>query len=224
MRLMKVFGIAMVLALAGLAFTPAGNATATFDHKVMVTFTQPVELPGGRVLDAGKYMMTVVDHNAYRHIVQFYNEDKTQLYATVLAIPNYRLTPSDDVVITFMERPAGSPQAVKAWFYPGEKFGHEFVYPKTKAAELAKISNEPVPTSTALTSDLTLPTAEREIARLGRAPILAEEPSGEEVAVAEAFPPAELPATGSTTPLIALIGMLSLAVGFGLRAYARSAS
>jgi hypothetical protein len=221
MRSLKILGVVMMLALAGLAISPAAKAAGTFNEKVMVTFNQPVELPGGKVLAAGKYMMTVLDHNAYRHIVQFFNEDRSHLYATVLAIPNYRLTPTDQIVITFAERPAGSPQAVKAWFYPGEKFGHEFVYPKARAVELAKLTNEPIPAiASELSSDLTQPTAPQ-TARLESAPITAEQPSGEEVPVVEAFPSQTLPHTGSTIPLIGLIGLLSLVAAFGLRSYAR---
>lgn len=222
MRSLKTFGVVMVLALVGLAFAPAAKAAGTFDEKVLVTFNQPVEIPGGKVLAAGKYIFTVLDHTAYRHIVQIFNEDRSQLYATVLAIPNYRLTSTQEPVITFAERPAGSAQAMKAWFYPGERFGHEFVYPKAKAVELAKLTNEPIPTtSSEPSSDLTLPTAPREIQRLQRAPLAAVEPGGEEVQIAEAFPPASLPRTGSMLPLVGLIGMISIGAAFGLRIYAR---
>ena len=33
---------------------------------------------------------------------------------------------------------------MKAWFYPGENYGHDFVYPKAKAVELAKANKQPV--------------------------------------------------------------------------------
>jgi len=152
-------------------------------------------------------------------------KDKTTLYATVLAIPNYRLTSTDKTVITFEERPAGTPQAIKAWFYPGEKFGHEFVYPATRAEELAKITNEPVPSMPSeLSADVTLPiTSARQppAVALEEAPITAAEPSGEQVPVAQAFAPASLPNTASPVPLVALIGLLSLAAGFAFRIFAK---
>ena len=44
--------------------------------------------------------------------------------------------------------PKGSPEAVKAWFYPGDNYGHEFVYPKAEATKLAKANNEPVASMT----------------------------------------------------------------------------
>ena len=44
----------------------------------------------------------------------------------------------------FEERPAGSPQAMKAWFYPGNSTGEEFIYPKKQAVAIAKANHEPV--------------------------------------------------------------------------------
>jgi hypothetical protein len=42
----------------------------------------------------------------------------------------YRMKPTDEAVIRFGQRASGSPKAVKAWFYPGDQYGLEFVYPK----------------------------------------------------------------------------------------------
>jgi hypothetical protein len=66
-----------------------------------------------------------------RSIVQVFNKDQTHLYATIVALPDYRLTPTDKTVLTFADWPAGSPEAIKAWFYPGDNYGQEFVYPKS---------------------------------------------------------------------------------------------
>ena len=51
---------------------------------------------------------------------------------------------TDKTVITFRERPAGEPEALRAWFYPGREWGEQFVYAKSRAIELAKETNEPV--------------------------------------------------------------------------------
>ena len=66
------------------------------------------------------------------------------VYATVLAIPNYRLRATGKTVLTFRETPPGQPDVLRAWFYPGKNFGEEFVYPKERALELAKVTNTPV--------------------------------------------------------------------------------
>jgi hypothetical protein len=54
------------------------------------------------------------------------------------------LQATDKTVMTFGERAAGEPQTIRAWFYPGDNSGQEFVYPKKRAVELAKITNQPV--------------------------------------------------------------------------------
>ena len=115
----------------------------------MITFSGPVEIPGVHlagwgVLPAGTYVFKILDSQSDRHIVQIFNKDETTVYATILAIPNYRLKATDKTVMTFRERPAGEPEALRAWFYPGRNWGEEFVYPKAKAIELAKATNTPV--------------------------------------------------------------------------------
>jgi hypothetical protein len=40
--------------------------------------------------------------------------DESHIYATILAIPNYRLRATDKTVMTFAERAAGDPQAIRA--------------------------------------------------------------------------------------------------------------
>jgi hypothetical protein len=42
------------------------------------------------------------------------------------------------------ERPSGNPEALHAWFYPGDTFGHEFVYSMKQAQDIAKQTNEHV--------------------------------------------------------------------------------
>jgi hypothetical protein len=70
--------------------------------------------------------------------------DESHIYATILAVPDYRLTPTDKTVITFEERPSDTPEAIRAWFSPGETYGNVFVYPKSKAMELAKRTKQMV--------------------------------------------------------------------------------
>ena len=139
-----VFG----LALAGAVLSPGAKADE-WNRKTVMTFSGPVEIPGVHlkgwgVLPAGTYVFKILDSQSDRHIVQIFNKDETQCYATILAIPNYRLKATDKTVVTFRERPVGQPEALRAWFYPGRNWGEEFVYPKAKAVELAKTTNTPV--------------------------------------------------------------------------------
>ena len=134
--------VAMWLCLVMLAVLVA--RADEYNKKTVVTFNGPVEIPG-KVLPAGTYVFKLFDSASDRHIVQIWNKDESQLIATVLAIPDYRLDPPNDPIITFEERAQGSPPAIRAWFYPGDNYGFEFVYPKTRATELAAANHKNVP-------------------------------------------------------------------------------
>src|SRR5580658_5941178 len=128
-----------------------------WDQKTVFTFSAPVEIPG-QVLLPGTYVFKLADSSSDRNIVQVFNKDENHLYGTFLAIPDYRLKPAGKAIITFSERPAGTPEAVRAWFYPGENYGHDFVYPKPKAVVLAKANNTPVASMPAeLAQNTTMP-------------------------------------------------------------------
>jgi hypothetical protein len=120
-----------------------GVVASEFDKKTIVTFNAPVEVPG-KALPAGTYVFKLLDSESNRNIVQILDKDEKKLYATVLAIPDYRMEPSDKPVITFEERPSGSPEAIRAWYYPGDNYGQQFVYPHKRAVELAKRTNQHV--------------------------------------------------------------------------------
>jgi len=231
---MKLFKVAMAvlgLGLLVLAFAPgiqAGNDV--WNKKTTLTFSAPFEIPGGQVLSAGTYVFKLLDSPYDRDIVQITSKDERHVYATILAIPNQRLHAPENTIMRFEERAAGSPQAIKAWFHPGDRMGHEFVYPKVRAVELAKVENEPVPAMpTEVAPAITSSTAEQPAEALETAPLTAEEPTGEELPIARAFQPApvesaSLPKTASSMPLVGLIGMLSLAGAFGLWIMTRRAS
>ena len=138
------------------AFLPNAKASQ-WDQKTVFTFSAPVEIPG-QALPAGTYVFRLLDSQGDRHIVQIFNMDETQIYATILAVPDYRLAPTDKTVITFEERPSGTPEAIRAWFYPGENYGNVFVYPKSKAMELAKRTKQMILSmSDEMTAKTTMP-------------------------------------------------------------------
>jgi len=221
MKRMKLGVMVFAVCVMATAIAPRSNAQV-YNQKTIVTFNKPVEIPGvgAQVLPAGKYVFKLVDSLSSRDIVQIFNEDETHVYATILAIPNYRLKPTSETVIRFKERAAGAPGALKAWFYPGNTFGEEFVYPKGRAIEIAKESNEPVLTMpTELAKELTPPPAGQPQAppeELKEAPLAAVGPSGEEVEIAQVIPPKELPKTASSLPLMGLLGLLSLGAGLAI--------
>src|SRR5580692_4817346 len=136
MNFLKTAPTVLCLVASALALAPMANADE-WDKKTTITFSGPVEIPGVHlqgygVLPAGTYVFKILDSKSDRHIVQIFSNDELTIYATILAIPNYRLKATDKTVVTFRERPAGEPEALRAWFYPGRLWGEEFVYTKAK--------------------------------------------------------------------------------------------
>ncbi len=205
------------------ALLPQAKADA-WNEKTIFTFTGAVEIPG-QVLPAGTYVFKLADSASDRNIVEVYNKKENHLYGLFLAIPDYHLRPSGKPIITFEERAAGAPEAVRGWFYPGDNYGHEFVYPKVRALALAKVNNQPVAsmpnelaanTTTPMTS-MTQPS----VMAMKQAPLKAQQPNQTETEITEVFtppPPAAAPQTASMTetlpktaspwPLFGLLGLL----------------
>jgi hypothetical protein len=133
--------------LMAAALIPTVTHADEFDKKTVLTFSGPVQVPG-MTLDAGKYVFKLLDSSSDRFIVQIFNDSEQHLYTTLLAIPNLHLTTPDKTVITFYEAPSGQPQPLKAWFYPGDNYGRQFVYPKSEAQQIAAAAHETVPSET----------------------------------------------------------------------------
>jgi len=208
----------LTVSLLMATFAAGTRADTGFNKRTVVTFTQPVEIPG-QILPSGTYTIELYESFGSRHVVRIYNADRSKLIATVLAIPNQRLTPTSDNVMKFSERPGNAPDALKAWFYPGNNFGQEFVYPKARAIELARVTHETIPA---------VETEPATVAEFKSEPIVAETPEQKEIPIAEAIPaPAPesvesapvLPKTASEVPLIALLGVLSVSFAFILKRF-----
>src|SRR5580698_3864890 len=131
--------IILLVTLGAFALSPGARADQR-DQKTVFTFSGPVEIPG-QILPAGTYVFKLAESRTNRHIVQIFSKDEKRVFGTFLAIPDYRLQVSDKTIITFSERPVGTPEAIKGWFYPGVGHGHEFVYPKREAVALARANN-----------------------------------------------------------------------------------
>jgi hypothetical protein len=240
------------------------------DKLTYFTFSAPVELPG-ITLPAGTYAFKLLDTVGNRNIVQVFDKSMTRLYGTFLTIADYRQQPSEKSVIRFSETEEGGPPAIKEWFYPGDSYGCEFVYPKNRATQLAKASNQAVPSMAQnMTSQITgsnnsynqasasnnsnntnnnansqqtpasNASGQENVAALENTPVMAEQPSGHEVELAEVFvlTPAPgaaaptsrhniltesdtsagtLPKTASLLPLLGLLGIALVFSGIALK-------
>jgi hypothetical protein len=234
MNNVKVMFSLLAVGFLGATVLPSARADE-WNKKTVVTFSQAVEIPG-KILPAGTYMFQLADSLSDRHIVQIFNADGSQILATILAINNYRLKPTGETVMKFGERPGDSPEALRAWFYPGDNFGQEFVYPKVRAIQLAQTTKVIVPAVAADTVDDNV---------IKTIPIVAVTPDQKEVEVSSVIqttPPVtaavtpapaavvavkkteELPQTASSMPLIALLGGLFISLALGLKLFLKLAS
>jgi len=128
----------------------AALAQTIVDQPVDLTFSGPVSVPG-HTLEAGKYQFKLTRSNVDRQIVQIFDASGKSV-AIVTAIPAARAN-GDPVPekpeVNFYESTPGVAQAIRMWWYPGIRTGgHEFIYPRSQAQQLAKGSRTGVLTTT----------------------------------------------------------------------------
>jgi hypothetical protein len=221
------------LSVISVVSAPAASANDDWDKKTTITVNQPFEV-GRKILPAGTYVLKIVDLLSDRTVVRFFGSDETTIYATVIGIPDFRLRPSEKAEITFYESEPARPRALHAWFYPGYQYGIEFVYPKARAVEIAKVAEEHVMAVREPEPVLTFPEPPPEptVEELLAEPVIAIEPGGEEAELAEVHPEAVvvppeveppapapvLPKTATPFSLIALIGLLAAGAASTVRA------
>ena len=225
MRTSKLIWTASALAIVG-ALTAGVASGETFDKRTVFTFDRPISVPGV-TLPAGDYMFRIVDTATGRKVIQVLSGDGKTPYAMLHSIPDVRAEATEDAAVRFMETAKDQPYAVKAWWYPNERIGYEFIYPKPQAREVAEVTDEPVLT----TKEETTAIEDTRIAELARVepagnetPVIAEP---EPVAAAEPEPAAvpapeprtELPVTATTIPTFAFFGVLALALAGGVRVW-----
>ena len=121
----------------------AGAHADEWNKKTYLTFSGPVQIPGA-TLPAGTYLFQLADPDNARHVVMVASKDGKQVYGMFLTIPDKRTQAPSENVVMFKETAAGAPEAVQAWWYPGDNFGEEFVYPKNQAIRIAKANHRPV--------------------------------------------------------------------------------
>ena len=99
-------------------------------------------------LPAGKYIFRLADPNSSRKVIAIQSGDGKKQLAMLHTIPNQAPKAPNDPEIRFMETSSNVPPPVKTWWYPGKSIGYEFIYPRAQATQLAKVTTEPVLTTT----------------------------------------------------------------------------
>ena len=225
----------------GLALFASAAQAQTEDKKTYFTFSGPIAVPGA-TLPAGKYLFRIADPTTGRRVIQVMSSDQKKSFAMLNTIPDTRREPAKDATVAFYETAKGTPAAVKAWWYPGESTGYQFIFPRTQAIKIAKDTGKPVLTTK--TEAATSPVTHVD-ANGNDADAVASNDSDSTSTVfnrntgsvasteGDRTPPRpvpttstvarnELPRTASNLPLVGLIGMLS-ALGFVTLRFGQSA-
>jgi len=184
---MKTTMLIPVLAATTLLFCSDAARADQWNQELTLTFDNPVEIPG-HVLEPGTYVFKLGTGNTSNdeNIVRVYNKGENHLYGLFLTIPDHRLTRSTKPVLEF-EKSAAGPEALYAWFYPDDKTGHEFVYPKSEAIRLASANNRPVAFMPDELAPYTSGTDEAGVNAMKQARVKAVTPGGEEVETITVF-------------------------------------
>jgi hypothetical protein len=117
-----------LLGLFGAGLAP-GLRADEWDKETYITVSQPLQIEE-TVLAKGKYVLRLVDSDSDRHVVRIYDANDTQVKATILAIPTYRLEPTGMTQLSMFEAEGDQPAILRSWFYPGDNVGLEFRVPK----------------------------------------------------------------------------------------------
>jgi hypothetical protein len=182
MKRVTAIATATVLALlVALTLNVAAQQTDTRDRTIM-TFSSAVELPGTR-LEPGTYVFRLAD-TASRNVIQVLDQEEKEMLGQWLFVSAERPEVTGDTVVTFRETSAASTPAVQFWYYPGEKIGKEFIYPKDQAMRIAQRTGA------------TVQTEEGPVTASGQASIAAE--PVQETTVADAVESPGLPETQTT--------------------------
>jgi hypothetical protein len=209
---------AMILAVGA----NVGAQDFNTQERTFLTFSNSVELPG-MTLPAGTYTFRLADTQS-RNVVQVLSQDEKQIHGQFLFVPAERMEVTGETVITFRETREGTTPAVQYWYYPGEKIGKEFIYPKDQAMAIATRTGATVMTeegplsanstasstdargqvtewqreqTTASSSDAAVPGASG-VAQTAQAGVAASQPEPEPAATVAAAQPEPTPAVDDT--------------------------
>jgi hypothetical protein len=146
MKRVKLIATAAALALlAVLASQVAAQETNT-SERTFLTFSNSVEMPGV-TLQPGTYVFKLADTPS-RNVVQVWDRDEKNMVGHWLFVQAERPEVSGENVVMFKETREGSTPAVQYWYFPGERIGKEFLYPKDQAERIASRTGAKVRTET----------------------------------------------------------------------------
>ena len=131
-----VSSVCTIALLTCLIATPA--AAQTVDKQVFFTFRAPVSLPG-ITLPAGRYLFSVADPDTGGTVVQVRSGDRMKQYGYFLVNREWASVVPQKPEVRLIERSSMNlADAIRAWWYPGQQNGYEFIYSKKTDGSISK--------------------------------------------------------------------------------------
>ena len=143
MQRLTLWTTACVVAVLAVLATSIGAQSPDTNKRTFMTFSSAVELPGV-TLEPGSYEFRLAPMSDSRDVVQVLRKDDTKVLGQWTFVQAERERASDDTVVMFKEAREGSTPAIQYWYYPGEKVGKEFIYPKDQAQRIASRTGQTV--------------------------------------------------------------------------------
>ncbi len=124
---MKRFSLSVLFLVIALVIITALPALAQQESVLDVHLDKVAAIPG-HVLPPGDYVFRLMDENFYPGFVQITSSNGND-YGFVQAFPSRRQNAGNSSVLLSPPDQAGLSR-VTAWYFPGEKYGYEFIYTK----------------------------------------------------------------------------------------------
>jgi hypothetical protein len=136
--------LAVLITLCTFNSLQANSDTEQWFKKSTITLTDLSEVPG-MVLEPGTYVLKAEESpGSAKFVIELLNQDESQILTSFVAVADHRQRPDYDTVVTFFPGITEGPRPIQTWFYVGDMNGYEFVYPKARAKEIAKHTDDHV--------------------------------------------------------------------------------
>jgi hypothetical protein len=142
MKRLTLFTTACVLAVVAVFATQLRAQSFDTNDRTVFMFKTAVELPGV-TLEPGEYEFRLAD-TPQRNVVQVLRREDMKPMGQFTFAPSERERATDETMVLFKEAREGMTPAVQYWYFPNEKVGKEFIYPKDQAAKIATRTGQTV--------------------------------------------------------------------------------
>lgn len=143
MKRISVMATACVLAVLALLAPHVTAQQTNVSERTYLTFSSAVEMPGV-TLEPGTYEFRIANTQTTRNVVQVLRKDQGEVLGQFTFVQSSRPQVSGETVVLFREAREGTTPAIQYWYFPGEKIGKEFVYPKDQAERIAARTGQTV--------------------------------------------------------------------------------